>query len=232
MLEAFGPDRAKHPDMSVRALPERKLPEAPLSPMGKALWKVLKAVWDLEDIPDEWSEVVIVNLFKKGDPELLVNYRGLSLISVSLKIIMVVMVHRLEKLIDDEKVSITRSQSGFRRREEAIAQFLVLAESVRRRNLNGQPTLGLFIDLVKAYDRVPHGALYRVLDHRGIRGKYLNIIKAMYKSSKMRVRACGKLAEPFDMWRGLRQGCPLSPLLFKGPGRIWLRGQSGCENIG
>ncbi|KAI9452942.1 hypothetical protein HD554DRAFT_2179699 [Boletus coccyginus] len=139
MLEAFGLDRAKHPDMSVRALPERKLPEAPLSPMGKALWKVLKAVWDLEDIPDEWSEVVIVNLFKKGDPELLVNYRGLSLISVSLKIIMVVMVHRLEKLIGADKVPISRSQSGFRRREEAIAQFLVLAESVRRRNLNGYP---------------------------------------------------------------------------------------------
>lgn len=214
MLEVYGPDKEKHPDLSVRALPEKKIPNSPLSPMGKALWKVLNAVWSLEDIPDGWSEVVIVNLFKKGDPELLVNYRGLSLISVSLKIIMVVMVHRLEKHIDDKLVAMSRSQSGFRRREEAIAQFLVMAEIVRRRHLNGKPTLGLFIDLVKAYDRVPHGALYRVLDHRGIRGKFLNIIKSMYKSSKMRVRACGKLAEPFDMWRGLRQGCPLSPLLF------------------
>jgi exonuclease III len=214
MLAAFGEEQEKHPDNSVRALPESKLPKSPLSPMGKALWKVLKAVWALENIPGEWSEVVIINLFKKGDPELLANYRGLSLISVSLKIIMVVMVHRLEKIMDKKLLSITRSQSRFRRNEEAIAQFLVMAESVHRRHLNGQPTFGLFIDLVKAYDRVPHGALYRVLEHCGIRGKFLNVVKAMYTSSKMRVRTCGKLAEPFDMWRGLRQGCPLSPLLF------------------
>ena len=123
MLEAYGLEKEKHPDMSIRALPESKIPKSPLSPMGKALWKVLTAVWALEDIPDGWSEVVIVNLFKKGDPELLVNYRGLSLISVSLKIVMVVMVHRLEKLMDKKLVSITRSQSGFRRREEAMAQF-------------------------------------------------------------------------------------------------------------
>jgi hypothetical protein len=89
-----------------------------------------------------------------------------------------------------------------------------MAESVRQRHLNGQPTFGLFIDLLKAYDRVPHGALYRVLEHRGICGKFLNTVKAMYKSSNMRVRTCGKLAEPFDMWRGLRQGCPLSLLLI------------------
>lgn len=214
MLAAFGSNKEDHPDLSVRALPEAKLPKSPLSPMGKALWKVLRAVWALEDIPGGWSEVVIVNLFKKGDPELLVNYRGLSLISVSLKIVMVIMVHRLEKVMDKKLLPISRSQSGFRRREEAMAQFLVMAESVRRRHLNGRPTFGLFIDLVKAYDRVPHGALYRVLEHRGIRGKFLNIVKAMYKTSKMRVRTCGKLAEPFDMWRGLRQGCPLSPLLF------------------
>ncbi|KAF8123801.1 hypothetical protein EV363DRAFT_1300186 [Boletus edulis] len=73
MLGVYGPDKEKHLDKSVRALPESKIPKSPLSPMGKALWKVLTAVWALEVIPEEWSEVVIVNLFKKGDPELLVN---------------------------------------------------------------------------------------------------------------------------------------------------------------
>ena len=78
--------------------PKVKLRNEPLSPMGKALWKVLNKVWELEVIPENWSSVVICNLFKKGDPELLANYRGLSLISVSLKVIMVVMVHRLREV--------------------------------------------------------------------------------------------------------------------------------------
>ena len=55
-----------------------------------------------------------------------------------------------------------------------------MAEIVRRRHLTGLPTLGIFIDLIKAYDRVPHEALYRVLEHQGIRGKFLDFVKVMY----------------------------------------------------
>ena len=98
--------------------------------MGAALWKVLLAVWALEEIPGLWNEVHIMSLLKKGDPELLVNYQGLSLISVSLKVLLVVMVNRLEKQILSGNMHISQAQFGFRKRKEAIAQFLVMAETV------------------------------------------------------------------------------------------------------
>ena len=127
---------------------------------------------------------------------------------------MVVMVHRLEKCVDEKLVKLSQAQSGFRKREETISQFLVMAEIVRRRHLTGLPTLGIFIDLIKAYDRVPHEAHYRVLEHRGIRGKFLDFVKVMYRSSKMRVCVCGKLAEPFDMWRGLTPRLSALPIVI------------------
>lgn len=74
--------------------------------------------------------------------------------------------------------------------------------------------MGIFVDFRKAYDRVSQEGLYRILEHRGIQGKFLHLIRNMYRNSEMAVRACGKLSPPFNMLRGNRQGCPLSPLLF------------------
>lgn len=125
----FGSEKERCPDLVKVALSESDLPDTPLTPMGRALWKVLASVWSLEEIPGSWNEVIIVSLLKKGDPELLVNYQEISLISVSLKVIMGVMVGRLEKQISGEHIRISPAQSGFRKREEAIAQFLTMAES-------------------------------------------------------------------------------------------------------
>lgn len=194
-------------------LPEIELPLHPTTGMGKALYRLIKAVWALEVTPESWDEVYIVNLFKSGDPEILLNYRGLSLISVTFKVILGIMANRL--LIESEKSDlISPEQSGFRNKEEAVSQFIAVSEVIRRRYLEGKSTVGIFIDFRKAYDRVYHEALYRVLEHMGVRGKFLALVKYMYSHSKMRVRVGGHLAEFFDMLRGNRQGCPLSPILF------------------
>lgn len=191
-----------------------QLANEPLTPMGKALFKIISTIWSLERTPRMWDEVWITNLFKSGDPELMVNYRGISLISVALKVLLNIMTDRLSTAAEAAGL-IVAEQAGFRKREECIAQFIAMAEVVRRRELAGEKaTFGIFVDFKKAYDKVHHGALFRVLDHVGVRGKFLNIVRYMYGHSAMRVRINGELSEPFDMLRGTRQGCPLSPLLF------------------
>lgn len=194
-------------------LEEKKLPSKPLTRMGMALWMVLSTVWELEKLPDHWNEVSIVSLLKKGNPELLTNYRGISLISVSVKVITNVMVERLATAVEKSDL-IVPEQSGFRKREEAVSQFLAIQDVVRRRSIMNLPTYCGFIDFKKAYDKVHHEALYRIISSMGIRGKALSLIKTMYADSKMYVRAGGYSSHKFGMKRGLRQGCPLSPLLF------------------
>lgn len=211
-LKVQNPDWVR-PDNVRVDLDKDHLPKSPLTPMGKALFKVLVAVWKLEVTPDQWDHVIICNLFKQGNPELLTNYRGISLISVALKVLLGIMVIRLTEAVEGAGL-IAPEQSGFRKREEAVAQFLVLAEIVRRRHLAGLTTVGIFVDFKKAYDKVHHGALYRILASMGVRGKFLEFLKHMYSHSKMSVRTGGLFSEYFDMFRGTRQGCPLSPLLF------------------
>ncbi|GBE87771.1 hypothetical protein SCP_1104480 [Sparassis crispa] len=216
-LKIWNPQFVRKDNIQVN-LPKKLLPMQPRTPMGKVVFHLLNSAWELGDIPEAWEENTIVSLFKKGDPELLNNYRGVTLISVLEKILTGVMMARLYGTLESAEI-LDPEQAGFRPGEEAIGQFIALAEIVRRRGVVDEklritPTFGIFIDFKKAYDKVPHGMLWVACENMGIKGHMLHMIKALYKRTRVAVRAGGGNAEAFDLWRGLRQGCLLSPILF------------------
>ena len=71
-----------------------------------------------------------------------------------------------------------------------------------------------FVDFKKAYDSVPHEALLYKMRTMGIGGKVYAFIEKLYAHSAIVVNANGYTSEPIPLERGLRQGCPLSPILF------------------
>ena len=71
-----------------------------------------------------------------------------------------------------------------------------------------------FVDFEKAYDRVAHEAMLYKLRRYGICGKTYKFIEKLYANSKMCVRVGRSLSRVVCLKRGLRQGCPLSPILF------------------
>ena len=71
-----------------------------------------------------------------------------------------------------------------------------------------------FVDLEKAYDRIPRDKLWAVLLQYGIDGQLLNAIKSLYMHSEVCVRVNSATTKPFKVSVGLRQGCSLSPILF------------------
>ena len=203
----------KAPEGIYFALREDQLPKFPGSPMGKALFTIITTMWALEVTPKAWDSVDIINLFKAGDPEYMTNYRGISLIRVGLKIMLTILQARILKGLE-ERGLLVKWQAGYRQGEEAIAHYIALSEIVRRRVIDGKVTMGVFIDFQKAFDKVPHEGLWRLLESKGINGKALNLIKWIYEHSQMSIRMGGLQSESFSMLRGTRQGCPLSPLLF------------------
>jgi hypothetical protein len=73
----------------------------------------------------------------------------------------------------------------------------------------------IFIDFQKAFNKVMQEALFEKMDAIGIRGKFLNLIKSIYATSRACVRVNGRDSdEVYEMTRGTRQGCPLSPTAF------------------
>ena len=71
-----------------------------------------------------------------------------------------------------------------------------------------------FVDLEKAYDRVPRGVLWGVLREYGVPGSLLRAIRSLYSRSESCVRILGTKSSSFPVSVGLRQGCTLSPILF------------------
>ena len=71
-----------------------------------------------------------------------------------------------------------------------------------------------FIDYSKAFDKVRHNELFRILEKLGIDGKDLRIIKNLYWKQNAAVRIGGEYSEFKQIKRGVRQGCVMSPDLF------------------
>lgn len=72
----------------------------------------------------------------------------------------------------------------------------------------------VFIDLEKAYDRVPRGEAWRCLRERNVSEKYVRLVQDMYERVTTQVRSSLGLTEKFYVTVGLHQGSSLSPYIF------------------
>ncbi|KAH6588690.1 hypothetical protein BASA50_010561 [Batrachochytrium salamandrivorans] len=186
----------------------------PPTPFARALLRVCGQVFASATIPRAWLCASIVSIDKKdGDPLNPGDKRGIALINVGLKLVCKVLQMRIERFVETNNL-LSYEQAGFRKREECVGQVVSLVDIIQRRQNAGLNTHVLFIDIRKAFDTVPVGALLWKLQNMGFPRRTLAFLKALYTSSSARARAGSLLSDPFPVQRGVRQGCPLSGLLF------------------
>lgn len=179
--------------------------------VAKILQPIIRTVWNSEKIPDEWKEGLIVKLPKKGDLELCCNWRGITLQNIINKLISQIILNRMTPALEPK---IRREQAGFRPLRSCIDQIntlrVIIEQSIEWRS----PLFLMFIDFERAFDSIDHKAIWKVLRERGVPTKVVNIIAELYSRTSCRVIHRGMLSEKVPVESGVKQGCPLSPLLF------------------
>ncbi|KAK3506055.1 hypothetical protein QTP70_021852 [Hemibagrus guttatus] len=174
------------------------------------LASLFNRVLESERMPEEWRRSVLVPIFKnKGDVQSCSNYRGIKLMSHTMKLWERVVEARLRKVVE-----ICEQQYGFMPRKsttDAIFALRILMEKYR----DGQRELHcVFVDLEKAYDRVPREELWYCMRKSGVAEKYVRVVQDMYERSRTVGRCAVGQTEEFNVEVGLHQGSALSPFLF------------------
>ncbi|KAK3537609.1 hypothetical protein QTP70_017005, partial [Hemibagrus guttatus] len=106
------------------------------------------------------------------------------------------------------------SNLGYRRSNAVFVQLYTLHRVLEGSWEFAQPVHMCFVDLEKAFERVPRDILWEVLCEYGVRGPLLRAVRSLYNWSRSLVRIASCKSDLFPVHVGLRQGCPLSPVLF------------------
>ena len=150
-------------------------------------------------------------LFKKGDKTKIENYRPLSIQNVDMRLLGAIIAERLQNGLCKW---FSENQCGFIRNRSTHDAILLAQHVIRKCTREGMGGHIALVDWEKAYDRVSHAHMLRVLGKATGDGLLLYIVKALYSNATTRIYLNGLQSSPVKINSGVRQGCPASPLLF------------------
>jgi len=173
---------------------------------------VLQVFQTNPSVPPEVLNAIIAPIYKgKGEREDLKNWRPITLVNTDYKLLALFLANRLNPvmstLVSPGQYSSVPGRIIFDNIHGVrLAQLLATLQNI--------DAAFVFIDSEKAFDRVEWAFLWDVLDTMGLPQGFIAMFRALYQGASARVRVNGHLSAPFELTRGVRQGCPVSPLLY------------------
>jgi hypothetical protein len=135
-------------------------------------------------MPDEWRRSILVTIFKnKVDAQSCTNYRGIKLMSHTMKLWNSIIEHHLRGV-----TNVTENQFGFVLGRSIIEVIFLIRQLMKRYREQKKGLHIVFIDLEKAYDKMPRNIMLWVLQKHKVSTKYITLIKDMYDNVVTSVR--------------------------------------------
>ena len=127
---------------------------------------------------EEWRRSILVSIYKnKGEIQSCTNYRGIKLISHTMKL--------WERVVEQRQRGMTQistNQFGFMTGRSTTEAIFLIRQVMERFREQKKDLHMVFIDLEKACDKIPRNVMWWVLDKHKVPTKYITLIKDMYNN--------------------------------------------------
>lgn len=184
-----------------------------VDPNGKILAVIFNHCQRQKDVPAAWKLATTVLIYKKGDDSDVSNFRPISLMSVIYKLFMGILAKRLTwwsietGVLSDEQKSARPSEGCY---EHTYLLKSLVADARRRK----QKLYLAWLDIRNAFGSVPHNTIRSTLRHIGVPVDMITLIMNAYTGATSIIRTPQGTTEPIPLRAGVKQGCPMSPILF------------------
>jgi hypothetical protein len=139
------------------------------------LTKLFNFIFRSNKMPDEWRRSILVPIFKnKGDVQSCNNYRGIKLMSHTMKLWKRIIEHCLRGV-----TNVTKNQFGFMPGRSTMETIFLIRQLMERYRKQKKDLHMVFIDLEKVYAKVPRNIMWWALQKYKVSTKYITLIKDM-----------------------------------------------------
>ena len=177
----------------------------------KVLHSICQQIWRTQQWPQDWTRSVFIPIPKKGSAKECSDYHTVALILYASKVMLKILQARLHQYVNRELPDVLVGFRKGRGTTEQIANICWIIEKAREFQKN---IYFRFIDYAKAFDCVDHNKLWKILKELGIPDHLTCILRNLYTGQEETVRTGHGTTDRFQIGKGVRHGCVLSPYLF------------------
>lgn len=161
--------------------------------------------------PPDWKMAKVLPLFKDGDRDEMTNYRPISILCSLSKILEKIVYHQIFTPFSDDHL--TEVQFGFRPNHSTMHAVHNFLQNIAA-NDSGRYSIGIFVDLKKAFDTVNHEILLAKLSRYGFSSNVTTWISNYLTNRRQMVEIGDVRSKMSNVTCGIPQGSILGPLLF------------------